>query len=293
MIMIRRVALVLVVPLTMVACAGKRQIPPAETLWAEANEALDDEAWDLAIERYKALLDQHPFDSHAEEAEFRIARAYYLAEQFPEAIAAFENFERMHPTSSNLAEVEYHRGLSYALQHGTADRDQRFAASALTSFRNVIDRFPGTSWAKRSELRIRECREALARHEGVVASYYLDRESLRAAEARLAMLLHDFPETDAAATMLGDFARTWRKRGEPEAATLAIQTLWYHHPEAPEASRARADLGIDVPKTSTDPLPELLTWIATASTTKERLDVPRSISAFPDAPAGSTPGTPY
>jgi len=292
--MIRRVALMaLVVPLALGACAGKRQITPAETLWTEANEALGDEAWDLAIERYKALLDQHPFDPHAEEAEFRIARAYYLAQKFPEAIAAFENFERMHPTSANLAEVEYHRGLSYALQHGTADRDQRFASSALTSFRNVIDRFPGTPWAHRAELRIRECRESLARHEGVVASFYLDRESLRAAEARLAMLLHDYPETDAAVTMLEDFALTWRERGEPEAAKLAVQTLRYHHPDAPEAARAAAELGIDVPEAPTDPLPELLAWIATASTTKERLEVPRSVSAFPDAPAGSTPGTPY
>jgi outer membrane protein assembly factor BamD len=291
--MTRVVALALLVPLALAGCAGKRPIPPAETLWSEANQALDDEAWEVAIERYKALLDQHPFDAHAEEAELRIARAYYLAERFPEAIAAFENFERMHPTSKNLAEVEYHRGMSYALQQGTADRDQRFARSALTSFRNVIDRFPGTPWATRAELRIRECREALARHEGLVAEFYLGRHSLRAAEARLAMLLKEYPDTDAAANVLGDFATAWRKRGERKPATLALETLLYHHPQSPEGVRAQAQLGGETARPTDDPLPDLLGWIKTASTTKERLDVPRAISAFPDAPAGTTPGTPY
>lgn len=288
----RRVALVLALAIGIGSCAGKEQVPPSGTLWTEANQAFEDEAWQLAIERYKALLDQHPFDPNAEEAELRIARAYYLAEEFPEAIAAFENFERMHPTSANLAEVEYHRGMSYALQHGTTDRDQRFAASALTSFRNVIDRFPDTPWAEKAELRIRECREALARHEGVVASYYLGRESLRAAEARLAMVLHDYPETDAAATLLDDFAEAWRHRGEEEPATLALATLVYHHPESPEGVRARSSLGDRAPAEGSDPLPDLIAWIETASTTEERLDVPRAVSAFPDAPPGM-PGSPY
>jgi len=288
----RHIAFLLVIVAALAACAGKRPVVPAEALWTEANQAFDDEAWQVAIERYKTFLDQHPFDANAEEAELRIARAYYLSQSFPEAIAAFENFERMHPTSPNLAEVEYHRGMSHALQHGEADRDQRFASAALTSFRNVIDRFPGTPWANKSELRIRECRESLARHEGIVASYYLERDSLRAAEARLAMLLTEYPDTDAAASMLEHFASSWSERGEQDAATLASQSIVFHHPEGPEASRAREHLGADASRPEADPLPDLLAWIQDTSTTTERQSVPRTVSAFPDAPPG-TPGAPY
>lgn len=289
-----RTVLLLAIAVLAAACAGKRPVVPADQLWTDANRAYEDEAWQLAIERYKALLDQHPFDEHAEDAELRIARAYYLAQNFTEAIAAFENFERMHPTSKNLAEVEYHRGMSYALQHGTSDRDPRFATSALTAFRNVIDRFPGTPWAEKAALRIRECREELARHEGVVASYYLERSSLRAAEARLAMLLQDYADTDAAAAMLSDFARAWRRRGEDEPATLALETLVYHHPDSPEGVRAEARLAKDGDSgpAAADPLPDLLAWIKTASTTEERRNVPQPVSAFPDVPPG-TPGVPY
>src|SRR5882724_2540575 len=97
---------------TMLGCATKKPIIPPEKLWAEGEEAFHDEAWELAVERYKALLDQHPFDSRAEEAELKIAQSHYLAGRYAEAIAAFGDFERMHPTSSELPSVEYNLGMA-------------------------------------------------------------------------------------------------------------------------------------------------------------------------------------
>src|SRR5262245_59196603 len=172
-------AVAVLVVIVAVGCAGKKPVVPADDLWTEGNNAFDDEAYDYAIQKYKALLDQYPFDPHAEEAELKIAQAYYAAERYPEAIAAFGNFERMHPTSAALPSVEYHRGLAYLAQYTTADRDQQALTNALNSFRNIVDRSPDTPWAERAQLRIRECREALARHEQQVALYYLERESMR------------------------------------------------------------------------------------------------------------------
>src|SRR5262245_56986624 len=40
----------------------KRPAVPSEKLWSEGNQAMQDEAWDLAIQDYKALLEQYPFD---------------------------------------------------------------------------------------------------------------------------------------------------------------------------------------------------------------------------------------
>src|SRR5262245_47144345 len=205
----------------LVACAGKKPAVPADQLWTEANQSFEDEAFDYAIQKYKALLDQYPFDPHAEEAELKIAQAYYAAERYPEAIAAYGNFERMHPTSQYLPSTEYHRGLSYLAQATTSDRDQQPITSALTTFRNIVDRFPGTPWADRSQLRIVECRESLARHEGQVATYYLQQGSMRAAEFRLRGLLTEYPETDAAADALYEFGQVYEQHDDAEGARLA------------------------------------------------------------------------
>jgi outer membrane protein assembly factor BamD len=275
-----------------VGCAGKKPAVPADQLWTEANESFDDEAYDYAIQKYKALLDQYPFDPHAEEAELKIAQAYYSAERYPEAIAAFGNFERMHPTSQFLPSTEYHRGLAYLAQYSTADRDQQAVTNALTTFRNINDRFPGTPWAERSQLRMRECREALARHEAQVATYYLEKNSMRAAESRLRGLLTEYPETDAAAETLYTFGRAYADREDDEAAKLAYASVVRHHPDGPWARSAREALGGDgAPAGAADPLPAFVAFLDAASTKPDRMAVPRTVSAYPDT--GNASGARY
>ncbi len=270
-------------------CSAKKPIAPAEKLWAEANRAYGDEAYEYAIDRYKALLEQHPFDEHAEEAELRIAQAYYASERYPEAISAFADFERMHPTSSNLALVEYHLGLAYLAQASTSDRDQQHTTNALTYFRNVIDRFPTSPYAERSRLRVRECREALASHERDIATYYLRHGNLRGAEARLRSLLEQYPETEAAASALWTFAETYADRDEREGATLALATIVRHHGDGPVAVEARERLGRNLAADGVDPLPLFLAHLDRMRTAEDRQKVRAPVSAYPNLPPGSPP----
>jgi outer membrane protein assembly factor BamD len=280
----------LVVAAALAACAAKQKMVPAPELWQTANEAYDGEAYDLAIEQYKKLLDQYPFDSNAEEAELKIGYAYFLAGRYDEAVAAFEDFERMHPTSKHLASVEYHRGLAHLAPYRTPDRDRSYAVSALTSFRNVTDRFPGTPWASRAELRIRECREILARHEEFVADFYLSRKSLRAAEARLRNLLEEYPDMDATADTLSQFAKAYDEQGEPRAAALARGTLIEVQPEGPAARNARKRLARgDAPAIEGAALPQLLAELNSLLGTESRQRAPRPVSAYPDRASTGAP----
>ena len=266
------------------ACAGKKAPVPSERLWSEADQAVHDEAWDLAIQNYKALLGQYPFDPRAEEAELGVAEAYFKAGRYPEAIAAFGDFERMHPTSDNLAQIEYRRGMSHLAQHRSSDRDQQSIKSAAESFRNVVDRYPATPWAARAALRLRECREDMALHDAAIASFYLRRGSLRAAEARLRGLLTEYPETDATAGTLRQFADAYSSRDEPEEANLALATLARYHPESPLGREARTRLGELDPAPGQDPLPLLVARIDALRTEARREKLPRPVSAYSDRP---------
>jgi outer membrane protein assembly factor BamD len=272
------------------ACGGKKPVTPAADLWTQGSQAMDEEAWDLAIEKYKALLDQYPFDPNAEQAELRIAQAYYFSNRYPEAIAAFGDFERMHPTSPNLAEIEYRRGLAYLAQHKTPDRDQQAVTNALSSFQNIVDRYPGTPWADRAQLRIRECRENLAEHDAGVARFYLRRGSLRAAEARLRGLLRQYPDTDATAQTLWLFADAWSERNEPEEAHLALATLAYHRPDMPLGIEARQRLASTGGVPTKDPMPALVDRIDALAYTPDRLQVPNTVSSYPERGGAGQPG---
>jgi len=283
---LRRLVVALAIAVAIAGCgATKKKVIPPDKLWSEGNQAFDDEAWELAVERYKALLDQHPFDENAEEAELRIGQAHYYAGRYAEAIAAFGDFERMHPTSQNLPSVEYHLGMAYLAQTSTTDRDQQAAGNANTYFRNLIDRFPNSPWAEKARLRLRECREAMANHEAGIAEYYLRHRNLKAAESRLRGLLTDYPETEATARTLYEFARVYAGQDEPEGATLALATLVHHHPDGPLAADARKRLGDDAAAhdgNGVDPLPLLVHHLDEMQDRADRQKLPPAISAYPD-----------
>jgi len=273
-------------------CAGKKPIIPPEKLWSEAEDAFNTEAYELAVDRYKKLLDQHPFDQHAEESELKIALSYYKAQRWAEAIASFGDFERMHPTSPELPLVEYHLGMAYLAQTSTSDRDQQSHTNALTYFRNLIDRFPQSPWAEKARLRVRECREALAKHEADVAAYYLKIGNLKAAEARLQGILNDYPETDAAAQCLYNFAQAYAARNETEGATLALATLARHHPDGPLGREAKERLAAaPVSLDGDDPMTLLIAHIVQMRSEADRQKLPSTVSAYPDI-TGATPPTP-
>jgi outer membrane protein assembly factor BamD len=282
----RRWLAALLVALLVAGCGPKKKQIPSEQLWSEANAAFDEEAWEYAVERYKLLLEQYPFDPNAEEAELRIARAHYLAGRYPDAIASLGDFERMHPTSPNLPFVEYHLGMSYLAQSSTSDRDPAPHTNALAYFRNVIDRFPTSPWAERSRLRLRECRESLARHDAGIAAYYLKRGNLRAAEGRLRGLLQEYPDTTAAGDVLYRFAEEYARRNETEGATLALATLVRHHGGEQVGREARERLGastqVEGLVDGQDPLDLLLSRIDRMAEDTARRNVPRAVSAYPE-----------
>jgi outer membrane protein assembly factor BamD len=277
---------VLLVAVVAAGCGPKKKQIPAEDLWTEANQAFDEEAWEYAVERYKLLLEQYPFDPNAEEAELRIARAHYLSGRYPEAIASLGDFERMHPTSPNLPFVEYHLGMSYLAQSSTSDRDPAPHTSALAYFRNVIDRFPTSPWAERSRLRLRECQESLAKHDAGIAAYYLKRGNLRAAEGRLRGILQQYADTTAAGDLLSRFADEYARRNEAEGATLALATLVRHHGDEPVGREARERLGdstaVDGLVGGQDPLDVLIARIDRMAADTARQNVPRAVSAYPE-----------
>jgi outer membrane protein assembly factor BamD len=283
----RRACLALLVAALCAGCSlfhSKKPVIPSDKLWEEGNQAMQDEAWELAVQRYKALLDQYPFDPNAEEAELKIAQAYFNSQRYPESIASFGDFERMHPTSDTLAEIEYRRGMAYLAQHRSSDRDQQAIKNALDSFRNLVERYPGTPWASRAELRVRECREELAEHDSGIAAFYLERGSLRAAESRLRGLLTDYPETEATAAALDRFAKVYAARDEPEEANLALATLARYHGDSERGRNAQAQLKSLDPAEGQDPLPLLVSRIDAMRNQADREKVPTPVSAYSDRP---------
>ncbi len=231
--------------LAVLAACGSSPKPKlsADAYYNEASDAFAQRDYDIAAKHYKELLDQYPFDPHAEEAELRIATAHYKSHHYPEAIAAFNDFQRMHPMSPHLPEVYYLLGKSYMDQMTTSDRDQGAAENAHGWFRVVIERYPTSPFAVKAKHRLTRCRFALADHELRIATYYLKRGNLKAGENRVKGLLENYPDTPAATRGLEALADAYAGAGDHEHETLARAALAERPSADATESKAAAEDG--------------------------------------------------
>lgn len=272
----------------------------ASEYFRAANEDYRSGGFTRAIEQYRELLDQHPFSDYADEAELRIAHAYYLSEDYTAAIIALTDFQRRHPTSEHLPLVGYLLGMCYVNQMTGVDRDQTSAQSAHTYFATLIQQYPESPFADLAREELRACRESLAAHELQIARFYAKRGNGDAAEARLLSLSSKFSETPTAADALLQLARDYLDRGNTEHAVLAIRAIEVLHPDSEEARTARTLVdraANDAVPPTTDPLDLLM--IANGRQREEAtFGVPRvptvaeSRSRSPFGGGGAAPGVP-
>ncbi len=231
----------LLVVAVLAGCEAKKHLS-ADEYFKEATERYRSGALTVAIDNYHELLDQYPFSEYNEEAELKIAHAHYLEGNYAEAIVALTDFQRRHPTSSQLPFVGYLLGMCYVQQMGTADRDQTSARSASNYFLTVSQQYPDSPFSELARIELERCRQRLGEHELYVALFYSKRGNRPAAKVRLLTLASRYEETDASADGLLRLATICREDNENEQAILAYQAITKSHPTSPYAVTAREAL---------------------------------------------------
>jgi outer membrane protein assembly factor BamD len=181
-----------------IAACSAPPVPPEGDLFSQANREFENRDFVMAAQFYDKLLEQYPFSDNAETARLRIAHAYYLGGEYEKAIAAFNDFERLHPTSEALAFVEYSVGMAYLDQARPLDRDKAATENAKLQFQRVLSRYGDTLYGRLAGFRIAQCDELLAGHELKVGEYYASIGKEKAALSRYRYLVEQYPQTDAA-----------------------------------------------------------------------------------------------
>ena len=241
--MYKRVATVTVACalLTLVGCST-RKLPTGENYYVKATQEYSEHFYAPAIDDYQKLIDEYPFSPFAEEAELNIGLAYYKSHDYAEAIGAFNDFLRMHPTSKHLDIASYYLAMSHYDQIGRPDQDQTHTELALEQFEIITKRFPESDFAALSHDQIDICREILARHDFMIGEFYDRRANFRAAESRLAEVLALYPDTPIAPEDLDDLALTLERQGKKYSAAQAFTALQMHFPNTLYATEASAHL---------------------------------------------------
>jgi outer membrane protein assembly factor BamD len=237
--------------------SGAKADPSAEALFDEGMRNFNDKRYVRAIDNFSKLRTDFPFHPQMMQVELKIADAYYLNQQYPEAITAFKEYQSMHPTNEQIPFVTLRLGQSYFDQFSAADRDQKNTEIAKGYFENVITAYPKSPEAAEAREKLAKCLEYLAEHEFNIAEFYFKQEKYPAARDRFEEIVRKYKDTPTAVKSLFYLGESYRNEKNAIRATLAYEALIQHYPKTQFAADAKVQLAL-VEKEKHDPLALLL-----------------------------------
>ncbi len=229
----------------------------AEALFAEGNRNLSEKKYARAINALQKLKTEHPFSPLLTETELKIADAYYLNQQYPEAIAAFKEFQALHPTNENIPFVTLRLGQAHLDQFTSTERDQKNTELAKGYFETLITNYAKSPHAATAAENLAKCVQYLSEHEFNVAHFYYQQEKYPAARDRFEEIVRKYKGTPTAIKSLYYLGESYKKEKNWVRASLAYEAIIQYYPETKFAAEAKTQLA-QLDKEKQDPLALLL-----------------------------------
>jgi len=237
--------------------SGPKADATAEALFDEGMRSFNEKRYVRAIDNFSKLRTDYPFSPQVTQVELKIADAYYLNQQYPEAINAFKEYQSMHPTNENIPFVLLRLGQSHFDQFTSTDRDQKNTEIAKGYFENVVNSYPKSPQAVEAKEKLAKCLEYLAEHEFNVAFFYFKQEKYPAARDRFEEIVRKYKDTPTAVKSLFYLGESYRNEKNVIRAGLAYEALIEHYPQTKFAADAKTQLA-SLDNEKRDPLALLL-----------------------------------
>tara|TARA_R110002049_G_scaffold114812_25_gene266235 strand:- start:4210 stop:5079 length:870 start_codon:yes stop_codon:yes gene_type:complete len=245
--------LIIIFSLTLFGCSSTEELPDIaadageQQIYEDAQRYLRGDNYDLAVKSLELLESRYPFGKYAEQAQLELIYAHYNAYEHEAAVEAADRFIRLHPQHPSVDYAYYMKGLAaYTVNEDIfarfvptdqAQRDTSQAKEAFGEFAQLVSRFPNSPYAADAEARMLALRNLLARHEIMVANYYLRRGAYLAAVNRGRFVVENFQRTPAVADGLAIMAQGYIFLGMKDLAQESITVLAANYPNYPAINK--------------------------------------------------------
>lgn len=238
----------LLLTLLLAACGRSGHLARIETLpvaemYDIAHTALQRGNHDRAIRYHQRLIARFPFGTFTEQAHLELAYAQYRARRPDQAISTIDRFLRTYPTHPDADYAQYLRGLvnfereaSFVGRYVNLDpaqRDQSSTRQSFSDFSRLLRDYPESIYTADARQRMIFLRNALARHEILIARYYLRRGAFVAAVNRSKHVLENYQQAPDSGDALAIMIQSYQQLGEQELADDTRRVLELNFPEHP------------------------------------------------------------
>jgi outer membrane protein assembly factor BamD len=214
-------------------CAAKKKPyveRPVEELYNEALDQMERRLYSSATQTFDEVERQHPYSVWATKAQLMAAYAYYLANRYDDAILALDRFIQLHPANRDVAYAMYLKGLSYYEQISDVSRDQKITELALTSFKELISRFPKSQYARDAKVKIDLTYDHLAGKEMEIGRYYHGQHQYLAAINRFRKVVDNYQTTTHVPEALHRLTEAYLALGITDEARKTASVLGHNFP---------------------------------------------------------------
>lgn len=235
------------------ACAGsKRSKTPAygddaRASYEQALLAFRRDDCITAAPMFKRVRQEFPYSRFSALAELRIADCKYKDNDFSEAISAYRQFLRGHPSHKQVPYARFRVAESYFKQIPSGwfmtppsfERDQSATRDALIQLRRFVVDFPKDDRVPEAQRMIDKCLRVLGDHEMYVARFYLRRDAYQGVISRLKGLLASYSGSGLEPEALLLLGQVYLKAKDPIGAKEALSELVERFPDSKQAKEAR------------------------------------------------------
>ncbi|MFY0398505.1 outer membrane protein assembly factor BamD [Brevundimonas sp. S1H14] len=246
--------------LTVSACSGTKprqrlayEERPVEALYNTGYQRLQSRRWMDAVDYFQEVERQHPYSEWARRAILMQVYAYYQNNAYQDAIAAADRFIALFPGNPSAGYAFYMKAVCNFEQIVDVGRDQGYAEAALAGLRDVVRRYPGSTYATDARVKIDMVNDQLAGKEMAVGRFYQRANQPLGALNRYKAVINNeaFQRTSHTPEALYRLVEVNLSLGLTEEATRNAAVLGHNYPGSPWYAEAYALLnergqGLDV-----------------------------------------------
>ena len=203
---------------------------PVTVLYNQAVNDMEAQDYKKAAEKFAAVEENYPYSSWAVHAELMRGYAQYKNADYTGAVGSLDRFIQLHPANREIAYAYYLRALCYYQEIEGVSRDQTATRDAVIALSEVVNRFPGSAYARDARLKIDLARDHLAGHEMAIGRYYEQQHFYAAALGRYQEVVHRFQTTNHVAEALARIVEVDLKLGLVGEAKKNAAVLGYNYP---------------------------------------------------------------
>ncbi len=213
---------------TLAACSSlseedKQKNASAEQLYTTAKAKLDDKSYSEAIKVYEKLQSRYPYGIFSQTALLEMAYAYIKQGEPDPAIVACDRFLKEFPNNPRADYAWYLKGLANFTADNSAvkslggtdisEHETIMPQDSFNAFKELVKRYPSSQYVPDARLRMQFLANALAKHDLLIADFYLRRGANLAAVSRAQEILTLYPETPASRDALLIMVKAYDAQG--------------------------------------------------------------------------------